>query len=165
MDKNDLSAIYEIGPLLHEAEVKFTNETPTAIDLINWLDSFPVTDFPTLMTVSEEEKEAIIRAPVINTPPYSMPTNLPQNFIGMDPVTGAVLIAGLGYLLNLLAGERRHKETLGKEPPKEGCEQKNNEGIVCGLPVKYRLISKGKFLLKSCTRSPEPHLKLIKVVP
>ena len=104
--------------------------------------------------------------------PMSYPLREVRGIVGLDPATGGVILAGLTALLTYLATERRHRETMGgKQPPDqmdaeqlipERCEHTDAHGNICGLPVKetkiIRSTGHAPYLLRICSREPEPHL-------
>lgn len=163
MNKDELTTVYEITSLFNSADKTFPINPPTGAELLNWIEQIDAASFAVSEEIPESDKELIIRAPIIDIPKFPVPDKLPANLVMLDPVIGGVLIAGLGGLLTYIATERRHREALNKEPPKDICGHEEEDGDVCNLPITIKLISKGKYLLRSCTKKPVPHYQLIRV--
>lgn len=137
------------------------------IKRLNSLDlrQFSVRTDPIEETLNISEPGYRCRIP-IETPLKSV------NVIGLDPATGAALIAGLGAILAYISTERRHKETLrANQPPpppvephlyrphEQSCAHPEGRQA-CGRPFFRTTHVRGKdfvVILRACTKRPKPH--------
>lgn len=168
------SYMLEIQPLIEKAKPHFIKEYTTFDDVESWLHD--ATNIPHIVELPDSIKLLISSGKAHKL--TSRYTNKNTRIItGLDPATGGVLIAGLVALLNYIATERRHKDTLkGNKPPSDPgnniltldlCKYVSTEGQVYGLPVKEtKIISfkgRNRYIVKVCEHEPEPHFVSINI--
>lgn len=178
MGANRQIILYDLSKVVDVAIGHFADHEPTVAEFESWL-SAPPNKAALVAEVGSDEINRQIYGYALGDAAEENMQQEPDETSRIEPLTaiGLGAAATLGVLLNYIAGERRHRESMqskqaqaarrssvsgGDRDAQVVCHRETDDGDRCGLPIsRLQITQNGQFVVVTCGRSPVPHCTVL----